>query len=99
MWLLKNLSSGWLALALLLAAIVVNAAPRDPAEKAAFRRTHACPATGATKGKCPGYEVDHIVPLCAGGADSPSNMQWLSTGRHKVKTKSERKTCTKRARK
>ncbi len=23
----------------------------------------------------PGYVVDHIVPLCAGGADAPSNMQ------------------------
>lgn len=24
-----------------------------------------------------GFELDHIVPLCAGGADDPSNMQVL----------------------
>jgi hypothetical protein len=24
----------------------------------------------------PGYVIDHFEPLCAGGADDPSNMQW-----------------------
>jgi hypothetical protein len=30
---------------------------------------------------CPGYVVDHIMPLCAGGADDPANMMWMSGGR------------------
>lgn len=30
----------------------------------------------------PGYEVDHIVPLCAGGADRPENMQLLTKRQH-----------------
>jgi 5-methylcytosine-specific restriction endonuclease McrA len=33
---------------------------------------------GKTAGACPGYVVDHIVPLKRGGADSPENMQWLT---------------------
>ena len=30
-----------------------------------------------------GYQVDHIIPLCAGGDDSPDNMQLLSVKEHK----------------
>ncbi len=37
----------------------------------------------------PGYEVDHIVPLARGGADKPSNMQWLTIPAHKRKTRWE----------
>ena len=37
----------------------------------------------------PGYEVDHIVPLSRGGADKPSNMQWLTIAEHKEKTRRE----------
>ena len=37
----------------------------------------------------PGYEVDHIVPLARGGADKPSNMQWLTIPAHKEKTQWE----------
>lgn len=42
--------------------------------------------TGYTHGK-PGYVVDHIVPLNRGGADSPSNMQWLDKEAAKAKDK------------
>jgi hypothetical protein len=35
-----------------------------------------CPGTGPSRGACLGYVIDHIVPLCTGGADHPSNMQW-----------------------
>jgi len=38
-----------------------------------------------------GYEVDHVVPLFAGGEDMPSNMQLLTKGQHKEKTKLDRK--------
>jgi hypothetical protein len=36
-----------------------------------------------------GYQVDHIIPLYAGGADHPSNMQLLTTAEHKAKTKAD----------
>jgi len=42
-----------------------------------FKRSHPCPSTGKTSGSCPGYDVDHKDPLACGGADDPSNMQWL----------------------
>src|SRR5262245_60545991 len=52
------------------------AVPRSAAARRAFVREHPCPATRKASGACPGYVVDHIVPLPCGGADSPSNMQW-----------------------
>lgn len=36
-----------------------------------------------------GYEVDHIIPLYAGGSDTPGNMQLLPIRQHKAKTKSD----------
>jgi hypothetical protein len=52
-----------------------------------------CPETGVTRGSCPGYVVDHIVPLCAGGEDAPENMQWQELAASKVKDKEEWHTC------
>ena len=40
-------------------------------------------------GSCPGYVVDHIVPLKRGGADAPGNMQWQTTGAAKEKDRWE----------
>jgi hypothetical protein len=37
--------------------------------------------------------VDHIVPLCAGGADRPRNMQWQTVAEAKAKDKEERAMC------
>jgi 5-methylcytosine-specific restriction endonuclease McrA len=51
---------------------------RDPAQRRKFHRNNPCPSTGKTSGACPGYHVDHIVPLACGGADRPYNMQWLT---------------------
>src|SRR5436853_590224 len=67
------------ALALLRAFAMLPAgdsAARDRAQRQAFMREHPCPSTGKTRGACRGYVVDHVIPLCAGGADHPSNMQW-----------------------
>lgn len=43
----------------------------------AFKRVHPCPVTGVSDGPCPGWQVDHVVPLGCGGCDAVANMQWL----------------------
>lgn len=58
---------------------------RDDAAKRRFQKANPCPVTGKTSGGCPGYEIDHKVPLSKGGADAPSNMQWLTEQQHKGK--------------
>jgi 5-methylcytosine-specific restriction endonuclease McrA len=50
-------------------------AARSSAARRQFQQLHPCPVTGKTTGACPGYVVDHIVPLKRGGTDSPENMQ------------------------
>lgn len=49
---------------------------RSQVEKRAFVRTHPCPATRKSTTSCRGYVIDHVLPLCAGGPDKASNMQW-----------------------
>jgi hypothetical protein len=51
---------------------------RSAHAKGNFRKSHPCPSTGRTGGRCPGYVVDHVTPLKRGGVDAPSNMQWQS---------------------
>ena len=81
----------WVALSI--PSCQINAAPRSMAEVAAFKRAHPCPATGNARGACPGYQVDHINPLCAGGADKADNMQWLTIQEHHWKTRSDVRMC------
>lgn len=69
---------------------------RSHAVTAAFQRLHPCPATGQPRGACPGYVKDHIVPLCAGGADSPDNMQWQTIAEGHAKDRLERRECAHR---
>jgi hypothetical protein len=69
---------------------------RDPAQRRAFVQSHPYPSTGKTKGRCPGYVVDHINPLCKGGPDRPSNMQWQGTQEAKDKDRLEREQCKRR---
>lgn len=86
------LDSRWLLLAAALAAGAA-AAQRSAAERLAFVRENPCPATGLRRGACPGWEVDHIVPLCAGGADTRANMHWLSKDDHRFKTLVDVREC------
>jgi hypothetical protein len=43
----------------------------------------------------PGYVVDHVKPVCAGGADHPSNMQWQTKAEAKKKDRLEAQDCRK----
>lgn len=43
----------------------------------AFRALHPCPATGQARGRCDGWNIDHVIPLAVGGCDAVSNLQWL----------------------
>lgn len=61
--------------------------------KVEFKQQHPCPANGATKGRCEGFIIDHIIPLACGGADSPENMQWQTEEESKAKDKWERADC------
>lgn len=71
----------------------MSAEARDRTQRAEFFRHHPCPTTGKAHGACPGWVVDHIVPLCAGGADAPENMQWQDLAASKMKDKEEWRTC------
>lgn len=58
-----------------------------------FQKQNPCPSTGLTSGKCPGYQIDHIEPLCAGGPDRMDNLQWLTIQEHKWKTRTDVRVC------
>ena len=62
---------------------------RNPAARRAFQRSNPCPATRRTTGACPGYIVDHIIPLKRGAADEPANMQWQTPAEAKAKDRIE----------
>ena len=70
-----------------------DALTRNHAARAEFVRRNPCPSTGATQGPCPGWQVDHVIPLKCNGLDRPENMQWLTVEQHKAKTASEAKAC------
>lgn len=82
-----------IALVVGLLPITGHGAPRSMAERAAFVRHNPCPATHLRRGPCTGWEVDRVVSLCAGGADSRANMQWLTVMDHRVKTRQDRRIC------
>lgn len=80
--------------ALTIAAFSAHAKPpRSHSATTAFKRQHPCPATGQPKGACPGWIIDHVIPLCAGGPDEPANMQWQSIEDAKAKDRDERRMC------
>jgi hypothetical protein len=92
----RSLAAITAAVCLVLAMMPAEAVKRDPAQRAAFMRAHPCPATGRTAGACPGYVVDHIRPLCAGGLDRPANMQWQTLADARAKDRLEAQECRRR---
>lgn len=94
------MNTGKLCAALLVLVAFAAAAaelPRDRRTVAEFKRANPCPANGKTRGACPGWEIDHIQPLCANGPDRADNMQWLSKSAHKEKTKRDVAACRKKS--
>lgn len=59
----------------------------------AFKRAQPCPATGKSKGPCPGYVIDHVIPLACGGEDAVSNLQWQTVTAGRQKDRWERIGC------
>ena len=62
---------------------------RSAQAKHEFKKQQPCPSTGKSSGACPGYVVDHVVPLKRGGPDVPANMQWQTKEEAKAKDKWE----------
>jgi hypothetical protein len=71
----------------------VYAGERSSTHIRAFKRENPCPSTGLRQGSCPGYVIDHIDPICAGGPDHPSNMQWQTREESYKKDAEERRLC------
>ena len=78
---------------LALAPIVDAKQPRSASAKHQFRKANPCLTSSHTRGKCPGYVIDHVTPLCAGGADMPVNMQWQTVHDARVKDREEVRQC------
>jgi hypothetical protein len=90
---MRTATCGILLLALLSGSRIAAWPMRDAKVSAEFKRANPCPANGATRGPCPGYEIDHVQPLKCGGPDAVSNLQWLTIEEHKAKTRAEAKLC------
>lgn len=83
-----------IALLLMLASLTALARDgRNASEVRKFRQAHPCPVTGEVRGRCPGFEVDHVLARRCGGKDKASNMQWLAVDEHRKKTAREARTC------
>jgi hypothetical protein len=95
---MRFMRQGCLALGLvtLLALPVAAKCPevrRSSAVRRAFQQQQPCPSTGRTSGACPNWVVDHLYPLCAGGADSVENMLWSPTAEARLKDQWEWAMC------
>jgi len=62
---------------------------RSSQAKNDFKKSHPCPSTGRSSGKCPGFVIDHISPLTRGGTDASYNMQWQTIEAAKEKDRWE----------
>jgi hypothetical protein len=77
-----------------LSGLAHDALSRDAKVRYAFRKAVPCPATGsANLARCPGWVVDHMIPLCAGGPDAVENMVWQELQHSRRKDRWERELC------
>lgn len=84
------------AFTLLFATAITDAEARDRRVPRQFQKLHPCPANGHRTGPCPGWQIDHRIPLKCGGADRIGNLQWLTVEAHKAKTRHEARWCRKK---
>lgn len=91
---MKILKILWaVAMFMLLLSIVFPADARMRSVITAFIKANPCPSTGLNKAPCPGWVVDHGIPLCAGGADAPHNLFWQEKKTSYKKDVEERALC------
>lgn len=79
-------------LVLLLISISFAEATCPPVHRSRAVVRHFMRQTGFPRGRS-GYVVDHVLPLCAGGMDAVSNLQWQALATSRVKDRQERAQC------
>lgn len=62
-------------------------AKRTDRMKRDYKARFPCPTTGKLQKSCPGWEIDHLIPLCCGGADVWTNARWLEADLHRLRHK------------
>lgn len=52
---------------------------RSSAVLTAYKKLHPCPSTGLTSSSaaCPGWALNHVIPLACGGCDAVYNLAWM----------------------
>lgn len=87
----------WLTIALVLAWEPADARQyRSGKVLREFQFANPCPANGARRGPCPGWQKDHILALECGGRDVVVNLQWLTVAVHRAKTRLDNARCRRR---
>ena len=65
---------------------------RDSKVVYAFRKANACPSTQIFgMSACPGWSLNHSIPLACGGCDAVSNLTWMRNDVKKIVDNYERK--------
>lgn len=62
---------------------------RSQAVRHQFAKEQPCPSTGEPRLPCPGWRIDHIIPLKRCGPDTLPNLQWLTIDDWKTKSRWE----------
>lgn len=83
------------ALLLAIGTASAAAAPRSKKVLSDFAKLQKCPSTGLSKYPCPGYQADHVIPICAGGPDRVENLQWTEAKEAAARDRWEKQMCAK----
>ena len=67
----------------------------DSRARELFVKKYACPVNGKHTEACPGWVVNYVKPLCAGGVDRLGNLQWQTLATAKRKEREAQKLCAK----